>query len=64
MNETLRFALFHKRYLVVFLEFRNLKRRKDVEKHEEEGELLPFISQKHQDIIESFVEGVEGMRPT
>lgn len=62
MNETLRFALFHKRYLFVFLEFRNLKRRKDVEKHEEDQyELLPFISQNQQDIIESCV---EGMRPT
>lgn len=46
----------------VFIGIRNLKKNKDVEKHEEEGEkLLPCIPHNQQDIIESCV---EGMTPT
>lgn len=46
----------------VFIGIRNLKKNKDVEKHEEEREeLLPCIPHNQQDIIESCV---EGMKPT
>lgn len=44
----------------VFIGIRNLKKNKDVEKHEEEEEeLLPCIPQNQQDIIESCVEGIK-----
>lgn len=53
--------LSHTLPLFVFLVIINDKRIKDVEKHEEKEELLPFISQNQQDKIESCV---EGMKPT
>lgn len=56
----LKFALYHKHYWFVFLAFRNLKRRKDVEKREDEEVLLQFASHNQQDISES---RFEGMRP-
>lgn len=62
MIESLRFALSLTLFsrCNVFIGIRNLKKNKDVEKHEEEEEeLLSCIPQNQQDIIELCVEGMK-----
>lgn len=60
-EDRMKLGLSHILSLFVFLDILNDKRYKDVEKHREEEELLPYLSKNQHDKFESCV---EGMKPT